>query len=172
MDWARAIERNSEALKAIVAALFVMLGSQAVARLPRPLHRAVLSVLRPAESAVRRLIVIAARGLVAKPAAARPMPQGPIGRGGRNRKPRNTLSDQNRTQQFQWVKSAEIRSLRVFRGVQSSVLSALRSQEALRASAPRNRPPGATAHPLLRQRSHGGGLVVVTAKCRARCAAR
>ena len=85
MDWARAIERNSEALKAIVAALFVMLGSAAVARLPRPLHRAVLSVLRPAESAARRLIVIAARGLKAKPAASRPMPQGPIRRGGRHR---------------------------------------------------------------------------------------
>jgi hypothetical protein len=76
MDWARAIERNSEALKAIVAALFVMLGSATVARIPRPLHRAVLSVLRPAEAAARRLIVIAARGLVVKPAAACPMPKG------------------------------------------------------------------------------------------------
>ena len=88
MDWARAIERNSEALKGIVAALFAMLGEAggiAAARLPRPLHRAVLSVLRPAESAVRRLIVIAARGLVVKPAPSRPMPQGPIGRGKRNR---------------------------------------------------------------------------------------
>jgi hypothetical protein len=62
-----------------------MLGSAAVARLPRPLHRAVLRVLRPAESAVRRLIVIAARGLKVKPAPSRPMPQGPIERGGRQR---------------------------------------------------------------------------------------
>jgi hypothetical protein len=85
MDWAKAIERNSEALKAIVAALFVMLGSAAVARLPRPLYRAVLRVLGPAESAARRLIVIAARGLKAKPAPSRPMPQRPIGRGGRHR---------------------------------------------------------------------------------------
>jgi hypothetical protein len=88
MDWARAIERNSEALKGIVAALFVMLeqaGGAVAGRLPRPLHRAVLSVLRPAESAVRRLIVIAARGLVAKPVPSRPMPAGPIGQGGRNR---------------------------------------------------------------------------------------
>jgi hypothetical protein len=85
MDWARAIDRNSEALKAIVAALFVMLAGATVARLPRPLHRAVLSVLRPAESATRRLTVIAARGLVVKPAPARPMPQGPIGRGRRTR---------------------------------------------------------------------------------------
>jgi hypothetical protein len=57
MDWARAIERNSEALKAIVAALFAMLGlagEVTVARIPQPLHRAVLRVLRPAESAMRR----------------------------------------------------------------------------------------------------------------------
>jgi hypothetical protein len=55
-------------------------------RIPRPLHRAVLRVLRPAESAVRRLIVIAARGLVVKPAATpRPRPKGPIKRGERRR---------------------------------------------------------------------------------------
>jgi hypothetical protein len=56
-----------------------MVGLQAqgtVARLPRPLYRAALSVLRPAESAVRRLIVIAARGIVVRPHAPRPMPAG------------------------------------------------------------------------------------------------
>jgi hypothetical protein len=42
----------------------------------------VLRVLRPSESAVRRLIVIAARGLVVKLAPSRPMPAGTIGRGG------------------------------------------------------------------------------------------
>jgi hypothetical protein len=88
MDWARAIERNSEALKGIVAALFAMLGlagDVAVARIPQPLHSAVLRVLRPAESAVRRLVVIAARGLVVKlaPAPSRPIPKGHmIGKGG------------------------------------------------------------------------------------------
>ena len=92
MDWARAIERNSEALKGIVAALFAMLGLQGdavVGRIPQPLHRAVLRVLRPAESAMRRLIVIAARGLVVKLAPSRPMPKpmpaGPIGKGGHSR---------------------------------------------------------------------------------------
>ena len=96
MDWARAIERNSEALKGIVAALFAMLGlagTDTVARIPQPLHRAVLRVLRPAESAVRRLVVIAARGLVVKPAPSRPMPAGPIGRGGGNSRPSFQLFD-------------------------------------------------------------------------------
>ena len=88
-DWALAIKRNSEALKGIVAALFAMLGLEGeavVGRIPQPLHSAVLRVLRPAESAMRRLIIIAARGLVVKlPAArpiSRPMPVGPIGKGG------------------------------------------------------------------------------------------
>jgi hypothetical protein len=84
MDWARAIERNSEALKGIVAALFAMLGpagTDMAARLPRSIHNAVLRLLRPAESAVRRLVVISAQGLVVKPAASRPMPAGPIGGG-------------------------------------------------------------------------------------------
>ncbi len=81
MDWVRAIERNSEALNAIVAALFAMLGldgDATVSRIPPSLHRAVLRVLRPAESAVRRLVVIAARGLVVKPRPSRPMPKGHI----------------------------------------------------------------------------------------------
>ena len=78
MDWDLAIKRNSEALKGIVAALFAMLGlagEATVARIPQPLHRAVLRVLRPAESAMRRLIVIAARGLVVKLAPSRPHAQ-------------------------------------------------------------------------------------------------
>jgi len=88
VDWARAIDRNREALRGIVAVLFAMLeqaGGGASARIPRPLHRAVLFVLRPAESAVRRLIVIAARGLKAKPASSRPLPAGLVGRGRRRR---------------------------------------------------------------------------------------
>ena len=96
MDWARAIERNSEALKGIVAELFAMLGlagDATVSRIPQPLHRAVLRVLWPAESAVRRLIIIAARGLVVKPAPSRPKPVGPIGKGGGNRPPSFQLFD-------------------------------------------------------------------------------
>ena len=96
MDWARAIERNSEALKGIVEALFAMLGLAGDAtrlRIPQPLHRAVLRVLRPAESAMRRLVVIAARGLVVKLAPSRPMPAGPIGKGGGHSRPSFQLFD-------------------------------------------------------------------------------
>ncbi len=96
MDWARAIERNSEALVGIVETLFAMLGlsgDATVSRIPPLLHSAVLRVLRPAESAMRRLIVIAARGLVVKLAASRPMPAGPIGKGGGNSLPSFQLFD-------------------------------------------------------------------------------
>ena len=79
MDWDRAIERNREPLLRIVAALFDMIGlseAQAVERLSRPVYRAVLLVLRPAEAAVRRLIIVAARGLVVKPSPLRPAKAG------------------------------------------------------------------------------------------------
>jgi hypothetical protein len=81
LDWARAIERNSEALKGIVATLIAMLGldgTDAMVRLPHSLHRAVLRVLQPAESALRRLIVIVARELVVKLATTRAFPARPI----------------------------------------------------------------------------------------------
>jgi hypothetical protein len=96
MDWARAIERNSEALKGIIEALFAMLGLVGEAtrlRIPQPLHRSVLRVLRPAESAMRRLIIIAARGLVVRLAPSRPKPVGPIGKGGGSRCPSFQLFD-------------------------------------------------------------------------------
>jgi hypothetical protein len=79
MDWARAIKRNQSALSRIVLALIAMVGltaETALTRLPGPLYRQALRILRPAEAAVRRLIVIAARGLVVKPMATRPMPKG------------------------------------------------------------------------------------------------
>ena len=79
MDWDRAIERNREPLLRIVAALFAMIGlSEAgqVERLSRPVYRAVLLVLRPAEAAVRRLIIVAARGMVVKPSPLRPAKAG------------------------------------------------------------------------------------------------
>jgi hypothetical protein len=81
-DWSGAIQRNSEPLRAIIAALFAMLG---VGPLSTAVHRAILSVLRPAESAVRRLIIVAARGLVVELPASRPMVKQPIRKGGTSR---------------------------------------------------------------------------------------
>ncbi len=69
MNWAGVIDRNSTALKAIIDSLFVMLGL--ATRLSPSVHGKMMRLLRPAESAVRRLIVIAARGLVAEVAPMR-----------------------------------------------------------------------------------------------------
>jgi len=88
LNWDLAIKRNSEALREIIAGIFAMLelaGGITVLRIPQSLHSAVRRVLYPAESALRRLIVIAARGLVVKLASPRPglrpKPVGPIGKG-------------------------------------------------------------------------------------------
>jgi hypothetical protein len=97
MDWDLAIKRNSEVLKGIIEALFAMLGlagDATVSRIPKSLPRAVLRVLHPAESALRRLIIIAARGLVVKVAPSRPMPRGlKIGKGYGSRLPSFQLFD-------------------------------------------------------------------------------
>ncbi len=102
MDWTLAITRNREALLRLVAALFALAGltlppgappvachlragqklGEAVRRtgegestmLPHRIYRAILLVLRPAESAVRRLIIIAAYGLTLAPRTSRPFP--------------------------------------------------------------------------------------------------
>ncbi len=98
MDWNAAIEKNCEALKRILAMLVAMaevgLGGQSsffpgngadgsslslaekskpspAITLPRHLHRFVLRLLRPAEAAARRLIIVAARGLVLPPPRTR-----------------------------------------------------------------------------------------------------
>ncbi|WP_353643885.1 hypothetical protein [Mesorhizobium sp. WSM2239] len=97
MDWNAAIEKNREALKRVLAMLVGMAGlrgqftffpqNDAAASglaqaeksklspaptLPRHLHRAVLRLLRPAEAAARRLIIVAARGIVVALPPARP----------------------------------------------------------------------------------------------------
>jgi hypothetical protein len=81
MDWNAAIEKNREALKRILAALVAMAGlaDGRAGTLPRHLHRAVLRLLRPAEAATRRLVIVAARGVVvAPPRPRRPEPGPPI----------------------------------------------------------------------------------------------
>ena len=82
MDWPLVINRNRDLLLKIIASLYAMAGfaGGAVAEMmPRRIYGALMLVLRPAESAVRRLIVIAARGLVLKPRASRPLPAGLAG---------------------------------------------------------------------------------------------
>jgi hypothetical protein len=77
MDWVRVIDRNKTALQAIIDSLFTLLGL--ATRLSPGVYRRVLRSLRPAESAVRRLIVIAARNIVveAVPPRVRPVPVKP-----------------------------------------------------------------------------------------------
>lgn len=108
MDWNLAIERNREALKRCLAMLVAMAGlvngqsaignrrskpddnaladpdcllptAECRPTLPRHLHRAILRLLRPAESAVRRLVIVMARGMMValpppRPRKARPRP--------------------------------------------------------------------------------------------------
>jgi hypothetical protein len=62
-NWKRAVERYSDELSEIVAELIVMAGLQGVAfvdTLPRRLYFRILSILRPAEYAARRIILMAA----------------------------------------------------------------------------------------------------------------
>ena len=70
MDWASAIERNRVPLLGHVAGLFAKIGlaeGVTIERVSKPLYREVLGILRTAESAVRRLIVAAARNIVVEP---------------------------------------------------------------------------------------------------------
>ena len=79
MDWDFAIERNRGLLLGAVAGLFARIGladGVTVERLSRPLYRTVLGILRPAESAVRRLIIVMARNMVVKPRPRRSASKG------------------------------------------------------------------------------------------------
>jgi hypothetical protein len=73
MDWALAIRRNREALLRIVAALFLLVGlpddepAGNSHTLPRHLHAYARRILRAAEAAIRRLVVIAAREIEVQP---------------------------------------------------------------------------------------------------------
>ena len=66
MDWASIVERNRERMLAVIAPLLAVLGFdlRRSAEMPRHFYRSLILLLRPAESAARRLIVMAARGLV------------------------------------------------------------------------------------------------------------
>src|SRR5512139_2666402 len=75
MDWDLAIESKRGPLLAIVLTLFAEIGlteGGTIERISKPLHRFILSRLRTAEAAVRRLIFVAARNIVLEPPAERP----------------------------------------------------------------------------------------------------
>ena len=72
------IAHHHNQLTRIVATLFAMIGlaeGETIERLASPLYRAVLRVLRPAESALRRLIIVAAQGVTLKSPVARATPR-------------------------------------------------------------------------------------------------
>ena len=98
MQHVDAIEDNLAALKRIVEGLVGMAGLTSGA-LPRCLHRAVLRLLRPAESAARRLIIAAARGIVVQlnPGKARPEPAAELRRLGLLVSPARGFAEQNKS---------------------------------------------------------------------------
>jgi hypothetical protein len=68
-DWKMVIERQTRDLFTVIAALFAYAGlrdGETCATLPRRVYRYMLTILRPAEAAMRRLMIIAARGIVLK----------------------------------------------------------------------------------------------------------
>src|SRR5687767_6777899 len=80
MDWNFAIERWRVPLIGEVVKLFAEIGlteGGTVKRVPKPVYRYVLGILRTAESAVRRLIFAAARDIVVEPRPKRPASTGP-----------------------------------------------------------------------------------------------
>ena len=77
MDWDRAVAVNREALLRIVAGFVALLAAfHGELRLPLGVYRVVALGLFKSETAVRRLIVIAARGLTVALKPSRPMPAG------------------------------------------------------------------------------------------------
>jgi hypothetical protein len=79
MDWKAVIKLNHETLTAIVAGLAAWLEMfEGKLRLPRTVYHSISNSLHKAEGAVRRLIIMAARGLTVPLPAKRPMPEGLI----------------------------------------------------------------------------------------------
>ena len=77
MDWDRAILVNGQALSRIVAGFVALLAAfEGELRLPLGIYRTVALGLFKSETAVRRLIVIAARGVTVALKPSRPMPAG------------------------------------------------------------------------------------------------
>ena len=79
MDWDFSIERNRGLLLPHIVGLFALIGlveGGMVERVSRPVYRKALTILKSAESAVRRLIIVMARDIKVEPRPKRPMPKG------------------------------------------------------------------------------------------------
>src|SRR6187431_2811306 len=79
MDFDFSIDRNRGMLLPHIVGLFALIGlveGGTVERVSPPLYRKVAGLLRSAESAVRRLIIVMARNIVAEPRPKRPMAKG------------------------------------------------------------------------------------------------
>lgn len=96
--WTFVTEVNRKVLLRIVAGLVAMLPDETVPGITRALHLAIVAILRPAEAAARRLIVVASVGIVVTPRAKRDLPIGgvPKGKGRRKAAPVFGLFDPRR----------------------------------------------------------------------------
>lgn len=72
IDWTLAIDRHRDALLRMLAALLVLAGGGAVTMLPRGVRTEIYRVLRPAEAALRRLIVVVQDVQEIGPGSAKP----------------------------------------------------------------------------------------------------
>ena len=99
MNDAVIIKYQVTALMRLVASMFALVGlipgGAVVPSIPADIRRRVLRVLQPAESALRRVILFKARGLVVSFQAKRPAPNGslPKGKGAGDRIPAFVLFD-------------------------------------------------------------------------------
>ena len=104
IDWTLAIDRQRDALLRMVAAMVVMAGGAGVCVLPRFLRAEIWRTLRPAESALRRLVVVVKHVLkietpIAAPRAGRVVPAA-IPRGTGTRLPVFALFDRRKCFDF------------------------------------------------------------------------
>lgn len=75
-NWGNIVARHKTALLGVLAGIVAMAGVLAGDKptLPRHLYRTVLALMRPLESAIRRLMIVAARDVVVKPYPPKPAP--------------------------------------------------------------------------------------------------
>ncbi len=109
----QAIDLNRTVIARLVGGLFALLGLTAGSvppRIPREVHRAILRVLRPAESAVRRLILVVSRTIGVQASPSRPMPKNIIRSGQGTPKPTFQLFDPRPPLRLQGAQKATARS--------------------------------------------------------------